>query len=293
MWLIISFLMTSLDLFRTFLAVHRAGSVTAAAQLLGLSQPAVTAQLKALEKNVKKPLFHRHARGVTTTAAGEDLARRLAGPLDDLTAAVGDFVDGKVALHVGGPADFMSVKVVPALVRLPDTALRVTFGTQDDLLDELAKGGLDLVISTVRPRVRGVMSAPLYVEELTVVAAPRWYYPDTSGVLGDAPWVSPAEDLPLVRRYWQTVYKTAPPGSAVVVVPDLRAVLAATLAGAGATVLPRYMCEYELATGELRELIVRGELPKDTIYLAVRTGAFSEPHIARARDLLMARAVDW
>lgn len=285
--------MNSLDLLRTFLAVHRAGSVTAAAQLLGLSQPAVTAQLKALEKNVKKPLFHRHARGVTTTAAGEDLARRLAGPLDDLAAAMGDFVGGKVALHVGGPAEFMSLKVVPTLTELPDTALRVTFGMPDDLLDELAKGGLDLVISTVRPRVRGIISAPLYVEELTVVAAPRWYYPDTSGILGDAPWVSYAEDLPLIRRYWQTVYKTAPPGSAVVVVPDLRAVLAATLAGAGATVLPRYLCEHELEEGALRELIIRAELPTNTLYLAARTGAFAEPHIERARDLLMARAAGW
>jgi DNA-binding transcriptional LysR family regulator len=285
--------MTSLDLLKTFLAVHRAGSVTAAAQLLGLSQPAVTAQLKSLEKSVGKPLFNRHARGVTTTAAGEDLARRLAGPLDDLTAALGDFVGGKVALHVGGPAEFMSLKVVPTLAELPDTALRVTFGTADDLLDGLVKGGLDLVVSTVRPRLRGVVSAPLHHEELTVVAAPRWYYPDTSGVLGDAPWVAEAEDLPLVRRYWQAVYKTPPPGNAVVVVPDLRAVLAATLAGAGVAVLPRYVCEYELATGALRELIIRGELPAATIYLAVRTGAFAEPHIARARDLLMSRALDW
>lgn len=290
---IISFLMTSLDLLRTFLAVHRAGSVTAAAQLLGLSQPAVTAQLKALEKTVEKPLFQRHARGVTTTAAGEDLARRLADPLDNLVAALGDFVGGKVALHVGGPAEFMSLKVVPTLVELPDTALRVTFGMPDDLLDELVKGGLDLVISSVRPRVRGVVFAPLYEEELTIVAAPRWYYPDTTGVLGDAPWVAYAEDLPLIRRYWQTVYKSPPQGSAVVVVPDLRAVLAATVAGAGATVLPRYVCEDEIATGVLHELIIRGKLPTNTIYLAVRTGAFAEPHIARARDLLMARAVDW
>jgi len=285
--------MTSLDLLRTFLAVHRAGSVTAAAQLLGLSQPAVTAQLKTLEKTVKKPLFHRHARGVTTTAAGEDLARRLAVPLDDLTAAVDDFVGGKIALHVGGPAELMSVKVVPALVELPDTALRVTLGMPGDLLDQLANGGLDLVVSSIRPRIRGIVSAPLYVEELTVVAAPRWYYPDTSGVLGDAPWVSYAEDLPLIRRYWLTVYKTMPPGNAVVVVPDLRAVLAATLAGAGATVLPRYLCEHELATGALRELILRGELPTNTIYLAARTGAFAEPHIVRARDLLMAHAANW
>jgi DNA-binding transcriptional LysR family regulator len=285
--------MTSLDLLRTFLAVHRAGSVTAAAQLLGLSQPAVTAQLKALEKSVKKPLFHRHARGVTTTAAGEDLARRLAGPLDDLVAAVGDFIGGKSSLHVGGPAEFMSLKVVPVLAELPDTALRVTFGMPDELLDALVKGGLDLAVCGVRPRLRGVVATPLYEEELTIVAAPRWYYPDTTGVLGDAPWVAYAEDLPLIRRYWHTIYKTPPEGSAVVVVPDLRAVLAATLAGAGATVLPRYICEDELATGALRELIIRGRLPTNTIYLAARTGAAAEPHIARARDLLVERALNW
>jgi DNA-binding transcriptional LysR family regulator len=187
----------------------------------------------------------------------------------------------------------MSLKVLPALVELPDTALRITFGMPDDLLDSLVKGGLDLVISSVRPRVRGVVAVPVYEEEFTVVAAPRWYYPDTSGVLGDAPWVAYAEDLPLIRRYWRTVYRTPPEGTAVVVVPDLRAVLAATVAGAGATVLPRYLCEYELATGALRELIMRDNLPTNTLYLVARTGAFAEPHIARARDLLVARAADW
>lgn len=287
--------MTSLDLLRTFLAVHRAGSVTAAAQLLELSQPAVTAQLKALEKNVGKPLFRRHARGVTTTAAGEDLARRLAGPLDDLAAAMGDFVGGKVSLHVGGPAEFMTLKVLPALVALPDTALRVTFGMPDDLLDQLANGGLDMVVAGVRPRARGVESMPLYEEELTLVAAPRWGYPDSSGVLGEAPWVAYAEDLPLIRRYWRSRYQALPPGHAVVVVPDLRAVLAATVAGAGATVLPRYLCETELALGLLNELIITGpgRLPTNTIHLAVRAGAFAEPHIARARDLLTERAELW
>lgn len=285
--------MTSFDLLRTFLAVHRAGSVTAAAQLLGLSQPAVTAQLKALEKSVKKPLFHRHARGVTTTAAGEDLARRLAGPLDDLTAAMGDFVGGKTSLHVGGPAEFMTIKALPALVELPDTALRISFGMPDELLDLLVKGGLDLVISTVRPRVRGVTATPLYVEELAVVAAPHWYYPDPDNPLGDAPWVAYAEHLPLIRRYWQAVFRSPPEGSAVVVVPDLRAVLTATVAGAGATVLPRYLCEDELASGALRELIVRGDQPTNTLYLVARTGASTEPHLVRARDLLVERAATW
>lgn len=286
--------MTSFDLLRTFLAVHRAGSVTAAAQLLDLSQPAVTAQLKALEKSVGRPLFHRHARGVTTTAAGADLARRLAGPLDDLAAAVGDFVGGKVSLHVGGPAEFMAVQALPVLAELPDTALRVTNGQTDELLDELARGGLDLVIATMRPRVRGVTAEVLCDEEFVLVAAPHWDFRVTSDVLGDAPWVAYAEDLPIIRRYWRHVFGSPPKGSAVVVVPDLRGVLAATVAGAGLTVLPRYLCERELASGDLRILFpIEDDPPINTLYLATRAGGLAEPHLARARDLLVARAATW
>ncbi|WP_460363643.1 LysR family transcriptional regulator, partial [Actinocorallia lasiicapitis] len=76
----------SLDLaqLRTFLAVYRAGSLTAAARLVGLSQPTVTTQLKALEDRLGRRLFERLPRGVAPTAAADDLAARLAGPMDAL-----------------------------------------------------------------------------------------------------------------------------------------------------------------------------------------------------------------
>jgi DNA-binding transcriptional LysR family regulator len=64
----------SLDLLRTFLAVYRAGSVTGGAELLGVSQPSVTAQVKALEADLGRPLFERLPRGMAPTAAGEELA---------------------------------------------------------------------------------------------------------------------------------------------------------------------------------------------------------------------------
>ncbi|GAA3444150.1 hypothetical protein Pve01_67250 [Planomonospora venezuelensis] len=79
----------SLDLFRTFLAVHRTGSVTAAAHTLGLSQPAVSAQVRALETALERRLFDRLPRGVAPTPAADELARRLAAPLDALEEAVG------------------------------------------------------------------------------------------------------------------------------------------------------------------------------------------------------------
>lgn len=78
----------SLDLLRSFLAVHRAGSITAAADLLGLAQPTVTAQLKTLEATLGRPLFQRLPRGVAPTAAADELARRISDPLDALEALV-------------------------------------------------------------------------------------------------------------------------------------------------------------------------------------------------------------
>ncbi|MBM0256847.1 LysR family transcriptional regulator [Micromonospora sp. 4G55] len=80
----------SLDLLRSFLAVHRSGSITAAAELLGLAQPTVTAQIRALEEAVGRPLFDRVPRGVLPTPAGDELARRVADPLDRLDAVLAD-----------------------------------------------------------------------------------------------------------------------------------------------------------------------------------------------------------
>ncbi|WP_280440979.1 helix-turn-helix domain-containing protein, partial [Nocardia brasiliensis] len=78
-----------LNQLRTFLAVHRAGSITAGARLVGLSQPTVTAQLQALEKRLGQQLFERLPRGVAPTAAAAELAARIAEPMDALTAVAG------------------------------------------------------------------------------------------------------------------------------------------------------------------------------------------------------------
>lgn len=78
-----------LSLLRTFLAVHRAGSFTAAGRLLGLSQPTVTTQIRSLEGQLGRELFERRSRGVVPTAVADQLAAQVAAPLDAL-AVVAD-----------------------------------------------------------------------------------------------------------------------------------------------------------------------------------------------------------
>ncbi|WP_344207293.1 LysR family transcriptional regulator [Nonomuraea bangladeshensis] len=271
----------SLDLLRTFLAVYRTGSITAAAQTLGLSQPAVTAQVKTLEATLDRPLFDRLARGVAPTPAADELARRVAPGLDALDEVVASELPSDEAVHLGGPAEFLSEVVMPMLAPLvrDGLRLRVTLGLSDDLLAGLAAGRLDLVLSTIRPRLRGVQADPVYDEEFLLVAAP--------GAGPAEPLVAYAEDLPIVRRYWRSVFGRRPSMAAQVVMPDLRGVLSAVRAGMGVSVLPAYLCRRDLEAGTLVTLAEPEEPPINTGYLAVRSGARTRPAVGRVRDHLV------
>jgi DNA-binding transcriptional LysR family regulator len=294
----------SLDLLRTFHAVYRSGTVTAGARLLGFSQPGVTAQLRALESQVGQQLFVRGARGVRATEAAHDLARRLDGPLDALADVAADLrrdpaVRGRT-LRLGGPADLTTTRVLPALA--PTVAagvtVRTSLGLADELLAGLVASRLDLVVSAVRPRQRGLHAEPLFDEEFVLVAAPGVV--DTAllatapaRAVAAVPLLAYAEELPITRRWWRHVLGIAPPRRAAVVVPDLRGVLAMALAGAGAAVLPRYLCTEQLASGELEAVLDGDDPPINTLYLAARTTVRNEPHIDLAWATLRAAALDW
>ncbi|MEU3013559.1 LysR family transcriptional regulator [Nocardia asteroides] len=300
----------SMDLvqLRTFLAVHRTGSLTAGAAQVGLSQPTVTTQVQALERHLGTPLFERLPRGVAPTAAGHELAARVSGPLDALEAVIGGPgpdrpVPPEPPVLLGGPAEQLAVQVLPALAPLVADGVRlvVRTGLTDDLLAGLRSGTLDLVIATARPRGRTVLAEPLADEEFVLVAAPAVAARVDSGLLAaDGPGalrglaiVSYAADLPILRRYWRHVFETRLETAPALIVPDLRAVLAAVAAGAGISVLPRYLCARELAEGILVPLLDPADPPINTGFLARRVGAPPRPHVDLVRARLLAAARTW
>ena len=75
------------DKLRIFHAAAEAGSFTHAGDTLHLSQSAVSRQVSALEKDLKLPLFHRHARGLVLTEQGEMLYRTVAEVMNKLALA--------------------------------------------------------------------------------------------------------------------------------------------------------------------------------------------------------------
>jgi DNA-binding transcriptional LysR family regulator len=294
-----------LNLLRTFLAVYRAGSFTAAAPLLGLSQPTVTTQIRTLERQTGRALFERLPRGVAPTPVADELATRIAGPLDALAGATASTWpgDGQAdPVHLAGPAELLCTRVLPGLAPLvaDGVRLRLTTGLTDPLLDELRAGRHDLVIATTRPRGRTVTAVPLMDEEFVLVAAPVWadrlkerLAAEGPAALHAVPLISYAEDLPIARRYWRHVFGKRLICRAAVTVPDLRGLLSAVTAGAGFTVLPRYLCLDELASGALVPLHETDDPPINTGYLVQRPGGTQNPHVVRVRDHLLQLGRTW
>ncbi|MFF5477568.1 LysR family transcriptional regulator [Streptomyces sp. NPDC012935] len=298
-----------LNLLRTFLAVYRTGSFTAAARVLGLSQPTVTTQIRALERQLGKELFQRLARGVAPAPHADELASRIVEPLDALAGVTGqggsaDDVQPAEPVHLAGPAELLTLCVMPALAPLVDrnVRLRVTPGLTEPLLEELRAGHHDLVLSTYRPRGRALASVPLMDEEFVLVSAPSWAEriggPTPIATAGPAalhgvPLVAYAEDVPIVRRYWRHVFGRRLARQPAVTMPDLNGVKAAVAGGAGFSVLPRYLCAAELASGALVLLHDPDDPPINTGFLVQRPGSSGSPHVALVRDHLLEGARDW
>ncbi|MER7111557.1 LysR family transcriptional regulator [Streptomyces sp. NPDC000229] len=290
----------------TFIAVYREGSFTKAAAHLGITQPAVTQQIRGLEAELGKALFDRTPQGAVPTVEGEALAHDVEGPITGLKAAINRHFDVSPSnrpIRLGGPAELITTRVMPSLGRLITDGLdvRVTLAESSVLLDDLKAGHLDMAVSIIQPRCRGLDGTALTDEEFALVASPAVadslpvgsLAVDGARALEKVPMIAYAENQPIIRRYWDSVFDSPPPGPPAAVIPDLRGVISAVVAGAGISVVPTYLCAEEIATGKLVMLLEPPIPPINTFHLAVRSGTLTDPRLARLHSHLIDEASKW
>ncbi|MFI5998154.1 substrate-binding domain-containing protein [Streptomyces sp. NPDC051362] len=146
-----------------------------------------------------------------------------------------------------------------------------------------------------------VLAVPLVDEEFLLVGAPgiartvsiERLSVEPANTLRALPLVAYADDLPVVRRYWRSEFGHRPANAVALIVPDLRGVLRAVEAGAGISVLPRYLAEPSLASGRIVQLHQPGVSPLNTLYLAMSRGAPDNPAVIVVREQLREAAKQW
>jgi DNA-binding transcriptional LysR family regulator len=149
------------DLLRALIAVVDQRSFTKAAVALGVTQPAVSAQIKRLQFMLGSEVFDRSTQGIKLTPQGELVvayARRLLSINDQILRIGGEGPRPELVIRVGTPSDFIASMLPSTLARFrerwPDVSFIVRTGFFDPLVRDLRSGHLDLLVglSVDQPR---------------------------------------------------------------------------------------------------------------------------------------------
>jgi DNA-binding transcriptional LysR family regulator len=169
----------NLDHLRTFACVIDVGSFSAAAGRLGLSQPAVSLQLKQLERRLGIRLIERVGRRATPTAAGEELlshARRIDATVANAFEAMARYAQGTVGrVRIGTGATACIYFLPPVLrqlrARFPSLDIVVSTGNTPDVLKAIEANAIDVGLVTLPSPGRMFDIKPVIADEFVVVSA--------------------------------------------------------------------------------------------------------------------------
>jgi DNA-binding transcriptional LysR family regulator len=228
------------ELLRTLVAVVDLGSFTKAALTLGITQPAVSAQIKRLQGLLGTELFDKSAPGVRLTSSGElvvNYARRLLSINDQILDLAGPRSPART-VRIGSTGDFTAAGISRGLARVrakrPDLRFEVYNANIDALLRDLREGDADLAVwvSSTGPTLE---TRHYWTEPLVWVRGPATQIDEDRPV----PLVSYGDECVFTRNAVTTLGETGRECELMLVGSSIVGLAAAVAAGLGVMALPR------------------------------------------------------
>lgn len=285
-----------------FVTIVDTGSITRAADILNIAQPALSQHIAALEHQFRKKLLIRGQRGVTTTEAGKVLyrhARTILRQLDQARADIagaGEALTGRVSVGLvpfSGAGTLALELLARARERYPGILLQLTESVSQPYSQMIANGRLEMALLHGAGPIKGLRFEPITRETFVLVLREDL----SAGLDGPEIAVPRLAGLPLVlppaynfvRRAVELAFARARTELRVIAEIDaVRTLARAVQAGLAATIVPPAVAE-RIARGGERIRTVRIVRPAvgETLSLCTSSLApLSEPAEA-IRDLLL------
>jgi len=279
-----------------FAAVADMGSFTRAAERLGVNKTVVSQQVARLEAELKTSLLLRTTRRVEPTEAGRQLHARCLMILREAEEAFDELAQTNAqpmgVLRITASNDYGTTTVAPLAAKF----CRIYPACRVDLI--LSDARMDLVANQIDLSIRvgwltdsGQQARRISSFQQFLVAAPgvaRDLSPDEPEDLSSLPFVSNvALKEPLVWRFTRGEHERRTvrmkPGMTINTTP---AVLEATLAGAGMSILPDFLVGDHVAAGRLVPILPGWKLPSGGIHAVYPAGRYRPPKVARFVEML-------
>lgn len=276
----------NLSQLETFVITVEKGTLSAAAEELHLTQPAVSKQLKALEEFFGVRLLDRSGREVKLTEGGRIFYRRareilrLLEQLRRELAEVTNLVRGELLL---GASTIPGHYVLPRLIgnfkaKYPQVEIKLEIGDSEDIIKRLIEGEIELGVVGAEERKKGLLYQRLAEDELILIVPVDHPWADRPALkvqeLAEACWVWRKQGSG-TRRVAEEKLKAAgftlPPQRIVVELGSTEAIVSAVEAGLGVSLVSRWAAEKSLRLGRVVTVPLEGVNLKRYLYLVRRT----------------------
>lgn len=285
-----------------FHAVCAEGGFTAAARRLGCSQPAISYQVRALEKVMRARLIERGGRRLLLTPAGESvrtLCQDLFAELSRVRSECAES-DRRDPLRLSSASGFGRYVLLPALRVLEKESegrslgLRLLFDSADVVLSELERGEVEAAFVYHRIITNRLRSRAVYGEELVLIQPCGFDWPSNGGVapdLGDfdrIPFVTYVESEYVFGRWFEWNFGDSPAGIASVAhFSELEETIDTVGRGAGVSIVPRDSAAAALSEGNIEIMYAgRAEPCINQVYMVVRAGSVTRPELRRLAEIV-------
>ena len=293
-----------------FIAVAEEGGFNRASSRLRMTQPAISYQVKQLEKELGQPLFYRRPRGISTTEAGRvlfhharqliEMVRRTRHAIDRLSGGV----TGEVRI---GTVNSVGMYILPGVMqnmraKYPDARPTILYRNSYEIMEALLSNQVDMAIVADPTPDRRFSHETILVEKVSLVCGRSHPFFGRAQVtpeeLKEVNFVSLTDENPtgkLVRDYLTRAGVTGDP---VVSTDNIETVKKMVEVGLGVALLPNMVTSEDIACGlRLAGKLARVDIPSAALTRKIILVTWKQlelsPAAAAFIDLLRDHCADW